>query len=57
MARVFVAQETRLRRSVVVKVMSPELAAGLSGNRFAREIELAASLQQANIVPSSQPAT
>jgi len=51
MARVFVAQETRLRRSVVVKVLSPEMAAGISGERFEREIELAASLQQANIVP------
>jgi len=51
MARVFLARETRLRRSVVVKVLSPELAAGISGERFEREIELAASLQQANIVP------
>jgi serine/threonine-protein kinase len=51
MARVFVAKETRLRRQVVVKVLSPELAAGISGERFEREIELAASLQQANIVP------
>jgi len=51
MARVFVATETRLRRSVVVKVMSRELAADISGERFEREIQLAASLQQANIVP------
>ena len=51
MARVFVATETRLRRTVVVKVMSPELASDVSGERFEREIQLAASLQQANIVP------
>jgi eukaryotic-like serine/threonine-protein kinase len=51
MSHVFVATETGLSRSVVVKVLSPELAAGLSGSRFAREIRLAASLQQANIVP------
>src|SRR4029077_2130094 len=51
MARVFVATETRLHRSVVVKVMSPELAADISSERFEREIQLAASLQQANIVP------
>src|SRR5512146_2329351 len=51
MARVFVATETRLRRSVVVKVLSPELAADVSSERFEREIQLAASLQQANIVP------
>jgi serine/threonine-protein kinase len=51
MARVFVATETRLRRSVVVKVMSPDLAADISAERFGREIQVAASLQQANIVP------
>jgi serine/threonine-protein kinase len=51
MARVFLATETRLRRSVVVKVLSPELAADISAERFEREIQLAASLQQANIVP------
>ena len=51
MSRVFMATETRLNRSVVVKLMSPELAAGVSVDRFEREIQLAASLQQANIVP------
>jgi serine/threonine-protein kinase len=51
MSRVFVADETRLRRKVVVKVLSPELAQGISAERFEREIQLAASLQQANIVP------
>jgi eukaryotic-like serine/threonine-protein kinase len=51
MSRVFVMDEVRLRRKLVVKVLSPELAAGVSAERFQREIELAASLQQANIVP------
>src|SRR5579871_5453740 len=51
MSRVFVATETALGRTVVIKLISPELAAGVSANRFAREIRLAASLQQANIVP------
>ncbi|MDB4874456.1 MAG: protein kinase [Gemmatimonadetes bacterium] len=51
MSRVFVADETRLGRKVVVKVLSPELAAGISAERFEREIRMAASLQQANIVP------
>jgi len=51
MSRVFTAEETRLRRKVVVKVLSPELAAGVSADRFEREIRTAASLQQANIVP------
>ncbi|HKT06740.1 MAG TPA: serine/threonine-protein kinase [Gemmatimonadaceae bacterium] len=51
MSRVFVANELRLNRKVVVKVLAPELMQGLSADRFEREILLAASLQQANIVP------
>ena len=51
MSRVFLADEARLRRKVVVKVLSPELFEGISAERFEREIQLAASLQQANIVP------
>jgi tetratricopeptide (TPR) repeat protein/tRNA A-37 threonylcarbamoyl transferase component Bud32 len=51
MSRVFLADETRLGRKVVIKVLAPELAAGISAERFQREIKLAASLQQANIVP------
>ncbi|HET8648880.1 MAG TPA: serine/threonine-protein kinase, partial [Gemmatimonadales bacterium] len=51
MSRVFVAQEHRLGRKVVVKLLSPDLAAALSASRFEREIKVAASLQQANIVP------
>ena len=51
MSRVFVADETRFQRKVVVKVLAPELAAALSAERFERELQLAASLQQANIVP------
>ena len=51
MSRVYLAQETALGRQVVVKVIAPELAEGLSAERFAREVKLAARLQQANIVP------
>jgi len=51
MSRVFLATEVRLARTVAVKVLSPELAQGLNADRFEREILLAASLQQANIVP------
>ena len=51
MSRVFVAEEVRLERKVVVKVLSPELAEGLSAERFEREIRTVAALQQANIVP------
>ena len=51
MSRVFVANEHRLGRKVVVKVLAPDLAAAISAERFEREIRLAASLQQANILP------
>jgi eukaryotic-like serine/threonine-protein kinase len=51
MSRVFVARDEALGRDVVVKVIAPENAEGLSAERFAREVKLAARLQQANIVP------
>lgn len=51
MSRVFLATETWLVRKVVVKVLSGDALAGLSGERFAREVRLAASLQHPNIVP------
>jgi serine/threonine-protein kinase len=51
MSRVFVAQDTSLGRRVVVKVLSPELASGVNGERFRREILLAAQLQHPHIVP------
>ena len=51
MSRVFVATETALSRTVVVKVVATDLLEGLSADRFTREVKLAARLQQANIVP------
>jgi serine/threonine-protein kinase len=51
MSRVFVAIEHALGRRVVLKVLSPELATGVSSDRFTREIRLAATLQHPNIVP------
>jgi serine/threonine-protein kinase len=51
MSRVFVAQDTRLAREVVVKVLSPDLAAGVNSDRFHREILVAAQLQHPHIVP------
>ncbi|HEY8311139.1 MAG TPA: protein kinase, partial [Gemmatimonadaceae bacterium] len=51
MSRVFVARDRALGRDIVVKVIAPENAEGLSAERFAREVKLAARLQQANIVP------
>src|SRR6185436_15183124 len=51
MSRVFVADETALGRKVVVKVLPPELVAGVSVERFKREIQVAARLQHPHIVP------
>ena len=51
MSRVFVATERTLQRRVVVKVLPPELAAGVNVERFGREIQLAAQLQHPHIVP------
>ena len=51
MSRVFAANETALGRAVVIKVVAPELAEGVSAERFTREVKLAARLQHANIVP------
>ncbi len=54
MSRVFLAEERRLGRRVVVKVLSPEIATGVSADRFEREIRLAARLQDPRIVPLLQ---
>jgi eukaryotic-like serine/threonine-protein kinase len=51
MSRVFLVQDVDLNRTIVVKVLPPDLAAGLSVERFKREIQLAAKLQHPHIVP------
>ncbi len=51
MSRVFVATESALGRRVVVKVLPPDLAAGVNKERFRREIQLAAQLQHPHVVP------
>ncbi len=51
MSRVFVASERALARKVVIKVLPPDLAAGVNRERFQREIHLAAQLQHPHIVP------
>ena len=51
MSRVFLAEEVGLERKVVVKVLPPEMAAGVNAERFRREILLAAKLQHPHIVP------
>jgi tetratricopeptide (TPR) repeat protein len=51
MSRVFLAEDIELGRKVVVKVLPPEMAAGVNVERFRREIQLAAKLQHPHIVP------
>jgi serine/threonine-protein kinase len=51
MARVFVARDQQFGRLVVVKTLADDSGVSISAERFRREIRLAASLQQANIVP------
>jgi serine/threonine-protein kinase len=51
MSRVSVAEQRDLRRRVVIKVLPPDLAAGINADRFRREVQLAASLQHPHIVP------
>jgi serine/threonine protein kinase len=50
MSRVFVATDKALGRKVVVKVLPPELTAGVNRERFRREIQVAAQLQHPHIV-------
>ena len=51
MSRTYVALERALNRRVVVKVLAPELLAGISVERFRREVLLAAQLQHPHVVP------
>jgi eukaryotic-like serine/threonine-protein kinase len=51
MGVVFLAYELALGRRVVVKALRPELAAGLSADRFRREIQMVAPLQHPHIAP------
>ncbi len=51
MARVFVADDADGDGRIVVKVLSPDLAIGVDGERFKREIRLASSLHHPRIVP------
>lgn len=51
MARVFLARDLKHRRPVAVKVLNPELGAVIGGERFLREIEIAARLRHPHILP------
>src|SRR3954465_11317903 len=50
MATVFLARDLKHDRPVALKVLHPELAASLGGDRFLREIRLAARLQHPHIL-------
>ena len=51
MSRVYLAKDKSLGREVVVKALSPDLAAEVNFERFSREIKLAGRLQNPHIVP------
>ncbi len=51
MSSIFVATEVALGRRVVVKVLPPEMRGAVNADRFRREVQLAAQLQNAHIVP------
>src|SRR5688500_4730327 len=50
MSRVFVATDRALGRKDVIKVLPPELTAGVNRERFRREVQVAAQLQHPHIV-------
>ena len=51
MATVYLAEDLRHPRRVAVKVLRPELAEGISADRFLREIEITAQLLHPHILP------
>ncbi|MEP6620725.1 MAG: serine/threonine-protein kinase [bacterium] len=50
MATVYLATDVRHGREVAIKVLLPELSASIGGDRFEREIRLAAKLQHPHIL-------
>ena len=50
-ATVYLARDERHSRRVAVKVLHPELAAGIGADRFRAEIEIAAALAHPGILP------
>ncbi len=51
MATVYHARDLRHDRPVAIKVLRPEIAAGVGAERFLREVRLAARLQHPHIIP------
>ena len=52
MAVVYLAEDIPHGRDVAVKVLSPELTSSIDGERFRREIQIAARLSHPNILPA-----
>ncbi len=50
MATVYLAEDLKHHRKVAVKVLRPELAAILGGERFLKEIEVTATLRHPHIL-------
>ena len=51
MATVYLATDLKHQRPVALKVMHPELAAGIGRERFLREIGIVASLSHPHVLP------
>ena len=51
MATVWLAEDLKHKRSVAIKVLTPEVANSIGTERFLKEIEIAASLRHARILP------
>ena len=51
MATVYLAEDLKHHRNVAIKVLKPDLATMLGAERFLREIEIAAHLTHAHILP------
>lgn len=51
MAKVYLAEDLKHERKVAVKVLHSDLSATLGGERFLREIQIAAGLQHPHVLP------
>lgn len=52
MATVYLCTDTKIGRSVAIKLLHPDLAAAVGGDRFHREIRIATGLTHPNILPA-----
>src|SRR5688500_19658318 len=52
MATVYLCFDTKIERNVAVKLLHPDLAAAVGGDRFHREIKITTGLTHPNILPA-----